>query len=347
MAFARVWRRVAPVAFRELRASRRNNVAPTALSFGAGASATALTTQRCWMQSTLCEAATGHTAAPVPAIPALVEDLPSDVVLQNCTVRLYQFESCPFCRKARAALDHLKVPYTIVEVHPLSKEETKEIAPDYKKVPILAVVTPDGRHFQLRDSKTIVSALIRGGPVGAKVPPPSATSSTKVMWPSEAAEGTVADQWLRWTDKVLVQCIVLNVYRNLTESAETFSYLLTHRSFSWFASRSAAWSGTVVMWGVAKSRKRKYEIADERLALYEALDDFAHAVEAGGAPFMAGARPGSIDFNVYGIIRSAEGCQTERDILSNCICIRPWFDAMVEACGASAAINPDDVQRGS
>lgn len=42
--------------------------------------------------------------------------LPSTVDLKNtkkwkCTV--YQFESCPFCRKARACLDYLGIPYTV------------------------------------------------------------------------------------------------------------------------------------------------------------------------------------------------------------------------------------------
>jgi len=284
-----------------------------------------------------------------PAASQVLQEIPGDVQLKSSTVRLYQFESCPFCRKVRSCLDYSKIPYEIVEVHPLSKAETKEIAPDYKKVPILRIDTADGKQLQLRDSKTIVRALLGGGSpgVGAGVPPPGATPSTGKMWPAAEDAGTVEEQWVRWTDLVLVQCIVLNVYRSMDESAETFRYLLTHPSFPWFAQRSAAFSGTVVMWAVAKSRKRKFGVADERTALYEALDAFAAAVKAGGGPFMGGDKPGAVDFNVYGILRSAESCQTERDVLAQCPGILPWYGSMREAVGPSCASNADAVQRGA
>ncbi|CAK0904975.1 unnamed protein product, partial [Prorocentrum cordatum] len=135
-------------------------------------------------------------------LPELVDALPAGVDLHRSHVRLYQFESCPFCRKVRACLDYHRVPYEIVEVHPLSKAETKDIAPDYKKVPVLGVEAADGRRFQLRDSKSIVRAILGGSNpgVGAAVPSPSATSATGIMWPEERV-GTVEEQWLRWTDR--------------------------------------------------------------------------------------------------------------------------------------------------
>merc|ERR1711933_537675 len=102
-----------------------------------------------------------------------------------------------------------------------------------------------------RDSKTIVRALLGQDAPGLSktVPAPTVTPSTTKMWTTEGQTGSVEEQWVRWTDAVLVQCIVLNVYRTMSESAETFSYLLTHSSFPWLAQRSAAASGTVVMWG--------------------------------------------------------------------------------------------------
>jgi len=294
--------------------------------------------------------ATSSAAASAAPKPELVEEIPKGVSPESSTVHLYQFESCPFCRKVRSCLDYSKIPYEIVEVHPLNKAETKAIAPDYKKVPILRIDTADGQQLQLRDSKTIIRALLGGGGgnpgVAPKVPPPSVTPSTGKMWSADKAEGSVEEQWVRWTDAVLVQCIVLNVYRNMKESAETFSYLLTHPSFPWFAQRSAAWSGTVVMWAVAKARKKKFEVSDERTALYEAVGAFAGAVEAGGGRFLGGEKPGAVDFNVYGILRSAEACQTERDMLERCPDIHPWYNSMREAVGPSQAVNVDVVKRG-
>eukprot|EP00933_Yihiella_yeosuensis_P019986 TRINITY_DN1610_c2_g2_i3.p1 TRINITY_DN1610_c2_g2~~TRINITY_DN1610_c2_g2_i3.p1 ORF type:complete len:376 (-),score=76.89 TRINITY_DN1610_c2_g2_i3:87-1154(-) len=286
---------------------------------------------------TECPSAAHCEASPAvsSSIPKIVETFPEDVCLKKSVVRLYQFESCPFCRKVRGCLDYERIPYEIIEVHPLSKAETKRIASDYKKVPIVEVESDDGRSFQMRDSKTIVNALLgRSNPgVAAKVPSPAATASTGKMWTAEDASvaGSVEEQWIRWTDKVLVQCIVLNVYRNMKESAETFQYLLTHSEFPWFAQRSAAFSGTVVMYAVAKMRKRKFEVPDERVALYEACDAFASAVKTGGKSFLGGDRPGAVDFNVYGILRSTEACQTERDLAADCPSLTPWYDVMKAA----------------
>lgn len=303
--------------------------------------------QRLAPQAALCD----EKPPPAASIPAVVQAIPSEVSLQKSEVTLYQFESCPFCRKVRACLDYHRLPYEIVEVHPLSKAETKEIASDYKKVPILRIDAENGTKVQLRDSKTIVNALLaeRNPGVAPGCGLPDATPMTTGMWSVETApEGESAEgAWLRWTDKVLVQCIVLNVYRSMAESAETFRYLLTHNEFPWLAQRSAAASGTVVMWGVAKARKRKFKVADERAALYEALEHFAAAVERGGSPFMGGARPGAVDFNVYGILRSTESCQTERDMLEQCAKILPWWTAMQDLVGPSCAVNVGDVKRGS
>lgn len=298
-------------------------------------------------RSAKCEETKGASSS---SLPPVIDSIPAEVNLKDCKVRLYQFESCPFCRKARGCLDYENIPYQIVEVHPLNKAETKDIAPDYKKVPILAFETKDGQTFQLRDSKTIVKALLgsKNPGVASKVPPPTVTPSTGKMWTDEEQKkfSTIEEQWIHWTDKVLVQSIVLNVYRNMKESAETFKYLLTHSEFPWFAQRSAAWSGTVVMYAVAKLRKSKYAVPDVRVALYEACNSFADAVTAGGGEFMGGAQPGAVDFNVYGILRSTEGCQTERDLLASCPAIVPWYTAMQQLVGPSKAVNKDSVKRG-
>jgi len=299
--------------------------------FGVGLAITSTVLTATCAKHLHCEAAEVH----------MVNTIPDSVSLKSSEVKLYQFESCPFCRKVRACLDYHQIPYKIIEVNPLSKAETKPIAPDYKKVPILRVDVEDGRMLQLRDSKTIVHALLATNNPGVapQVPAPCATPSTSKMWIDERPGVGVEEQWLRWTDKVLVQCIVLNVYRTMEESAETFQYLLTHPSFPWFAQRSAAWSGTVVMWGVAQSRKRKYGILDVRKALFEAVDSFSSAVEAGGGEFIGGSKPGAVDFNVFGILRSAEACQTERDIFENCPSVRPWYSAMSKVVGKSCATN--------
>ena len=50
---------------------------------------------------------------------------------------LYQYKTCPFCSKVRAFLDYYGLPYEIVEVNPVMRQEIKWSA--YRKVPILMV----------------------------------------------------------------------------------------------------------------------------------------------------------------------------------------------------------------
>ncbi len=50
---------------------------------------------------------------------------------------LYQYKTCPFCSKVRAFLDYHGLPYEIVEVNPVMRQELKWST--YRKVPILMV----------------------------------------------------------------------------------------------------------------------------------------------------------------------------------------------------------------
>lgn len=69
---------------------------------------------------------------------------------------LFQYPTCPFCCKVRAFLDYVKVPYDVVEVDPMLKQQIGWS--DYKKVPILLVKSANG-YQPLTDSTMIVSAL--------------------------------------------------------------------------------------------------------------------------------------------------------------------------------------------
>ncbi|KEP63400.1 UNVERIFIED_CONTAM: prostaglandin-E synthase [Hammondia hammondi] len=269
----------------------------------------------------------------------------------NCSVYLLQFESCPFCRKVRACLDFLNVPYTLVEVEPLLKKELKPFG--YSKVPLLVIArsssptssssaeaaaqlaewaaedagkpVEERRLFALADSKAIVHALMetRGN---SAVPQGAENRRQREV------------QWLVWTDQVLVQLIVMNVYRTMQESLETFSYLLTHPSFSYFQQLSGRWTGSVVMRLVAGQRKQRYAVDDVRQALYEALDDFRRAFEETGSPFFGGAEPDEVDLAVFGILNSTEGCSVEKDILQNSSIV-PWLTRMRQTVGPSKAFN--------
>ncbi|KAF4657797.1 Prostaglandin E synthase 2 [Perkinsus chesapeaki] len=290
----------------------------------------------------------------------VVEQLPKDFDLKTGAVKicLYQYESCPFCRKVRGVLDYHRLPYKLIEVHPLTKAETKAFAPDYKKVP-LVTFEYNGRKVQMRNSSDIVAAVAGGMGTIAQpkkgvplVKAPIPTELTKYMTGPEAvvpekksgeaeevksdAEMSIEEQWVRWADQCLVQLIVINIYRNLKESMETFDYLLTHKEFGYISKMAVYWSGTFVMMMVSGARRKKYHLpkGEEREALYEALDMMVE--QMGDNSFLGGASPCTADFNVYGVLRSVEGFTTERLMWENTK-IKSWYDRMAELVGPSMA----------
>ena len=70
---------------------------------------------------------------------------------------LYQYQTCPFCCKARAFLDYFGLNYDVIEVNSVLRTQVKWST--YKKVPILVAELPDGRCLQLNDSSMIISAM--------------------------------------------------------------------------------------------------------------------------------------------------------------------------------------------
>ena len=67
-------------------------------------------------------------------------------------IKLFQYETCPFCNKVRAFLDYYDIQYTKVEVNPLFKKEIKFSSS--KHVPFAMV-----GDTQVCDSSLIISVL--------------------------------------------------------------------------------------------------------------------------------------------------------------------------------------------
>jgi microsomal prostaglandin-E synthase 2 len=269
--------------------------------------------------------------------PAPERHVPVRTVLPRAPekLKLYQYESCPFCRKVRAVLDYSGLPYEIHEVHPLSKRETKPFAPDYSKVPILTAQIGEDE-CQLRNSSDIVNAVLecQGLARPVAVAGPRRTPGTAVFWDKAdiEAEEDVEKRWVRWADQVLVQLAVLNIYRTLDESQETFRYLLTHPQFTAFEKFTTYWSGVLVMRMVCEMRNRKYKLEDARGTFLESVDMVADAV---GTGFIGGDRPSAADFNVFGVLRSLESFTTEK-IMFERTKIGPYYERMA-AFGAGPA----------
>ncbi|CAN1824610.1 Prostaglandin E synthase 2 [Linum perenne] len=231
--------------------------------------------------------------------------IPKDVVL-------YQYEACPFCNKVKAFLDYYSIPYKVVEVNPISKKEIKWS--DYKKVPILTV---DGE--QMVDSSEIVSELFKKiHPEGSNV---------------EVEEET---KWRKWVDGHLVHVLSPNIYRTTSEALESFDYITSHGNFSFTERLVAKYAGATAMYFVAKKLKKKYNITDERAALYESAETWVDALQ--GRDYLGGTRPNLADLAVFGVLRPIRYLKSGRDMVEHTR-IGEWYSRMEGAVGEPSRIN--------
>ncbi|KAL6506700.1 hypothetical protein OROHE_022532 [Orobanche hederae] len=232
---------------------------------------------------------------------------PNDVVL-------YQYEACPFCNKVKAFLDYYDIPYKVVEVNPISKKEIKWS--DYKKVPILMV---DGE--QLVDSSDVINKLAK------KIHPDQAIDYI--------AEDGEEKTWRGWVDNHLVHLLSPNIYRSTSEALESFDYITSHGNFSFTEKITAKYAGAAAMYFVSKKLKKKYNITDERAALYEAAETWVDALK--GRDFLGGTKPNLADLAVYGVLRPIRYLKSGRDMVEHTR-IGDWYSRMENAVGLSSRI---------
>ncbi|OIT38829.1 PREDICTED: prostaglandin E synthase 2 [Nicotiana attenuata] len=229
---------------------------------------------------------------------------PKDIVL-------YQYEACPFCNKVKAFLDYYDIPYKIIEVNPISKKEIKWS--DYQKVPIVIV---DGE--TLLDSSEIIDKLFE-----------------KVRSVDSTSDADEESKWRKWVDNHLVHVLAPNIYRTTSEALESFEYITSHGNFGFTERFTVKYGGAASMYFVSKRLKKKYNITDERAALYEAAETWVDALK--GRDFLGGSKPNLADLAVYGVLRPIRYLKSGRDMVENTR-IGDWYSRMESAVGVSARI---------
>ncbi|KAK2169902.1 hypothetical protein LSH36_6g13000 [Paralvinella palmiformis] len=87
-----------------------------------------------------------------------IRSVRSDGDSTGLKLTMFQYQTCPFCCKARAYLDYRSFSYDVIEVNSVWRKEIKWSK--YKKVPILVIqgIGPDG-YLQINDSSVIISVL--------------------------------------------------------------------------------------------------------------------------------------------------------------------------------------------
>jgi len=234
------------------------------------------------------------------------------------SIRLYQYEICPFCNKVKAMLDLHKIPYETVDVNPLSKAEIKFSA-DYRKVPIAML-----GEQQVNDSPLIASMLLD------RIQEAKASDVDSAHFRTESAL-----EWARWSDEKLAVLLFPNITRSFSESFEAFGYVWEVPHFSVGAKLSNQVVGAFAMWMAQGKIKKKYAIDDERAAVRAAI---AHWLEAGvgSGPFAGGQSPNFGDVCVFGCLKAIDRTAAHKEILAETP-IGPWYDRMALAVQPGSA----------
>ncbi|XP_013870069.1 prostaglandin E synthase 2 [Austrofundulus limnaeus] len=264
---------------------------------------------------------------------------------------MYQYKTCPFCSKVRAFLDYYGLPYEIVEVNPVMRQEIKWSS--YRKVPILMV----GGELQLNDSSVIISAIrtfminkeksmtdiIRCYPElkyvnekGKEVTEYSnkywlmlSEDETGVIYPEK---GTQKEEmkWRQWADDWLVHLISPNVYRTTGEALASFDYIVREGKFGSVEGFFAKYVGAAAMYVISKRLKSRHNLQDDvRQDLYKAVNDWVAAIGK-NRKFMGGNQPNLADLAVFGVLRVMEGLQAFDDMMRNTK-VKHWYTRMQTA----------------
>uniref|UniRef100_A0A8D0BYC1 Prostaglandin E synthase 2 n=1 Tax=Salvator merianae TaxID=96440 RepID=A0A8D0BYC1_SALMN len=265
---------------------------------------------------------------------------------------LYQYKTCPFCSKVRAFLDYHGLPYEIVEVNPVMRQEIKFSA--YRKVPILVVNTDNT--LQLNDSSVIISAIKsylvsrksleeivsyypamkakndRGKEVieyGNKYWLMLDEQETLRIYPVKDAR-VEEMKWRQWADDWLVHLISPNVYRTVGEALASFDYIVREGKFGTVEGFFAKYAGAAAMFFISKRLKARHHLHDDvREDLYKAANDWVQAVGK-HRMFMGGTQPNLADLAVYGVLRVMEGLEAFDDMMFHTN-IQPWYLRMEAA----------------
>lgn len=129
-------------------------------------------------------------------------------------------------------------------------------------------------------------------------------------------------------------------------------------NFNFYEKYSVKYAGAAAMYFVSKKLKKKYNITDERAALYDAAETWVDALD--GRDFLGrfschililllqlnilliisstgGSKPNLADLAVFGVLRPIRQLRSGKDMVEHTR-IGEWYSRMERAVGASSRI---------
>lgn len=293
----------------------------------AGAAVAAVTTAAVSGQNHTAHADAAPQATIQPPADPYVLPAPTGRVPKSIIV--YQYEVCPFCCKVKTFLDYHKMPYSTVEVNPITKGELSWTS--YRKVPVVKLDDD-----VVADSSAIISRL--QAELNAAEPAAAKGGWLRGKQSGSTSAGSRADeeQWRKWVDERFVKVLTANIYRTWDESWSTTSYMAEQSSWNWGVRQGVRVAGALLMWQIGQRMPKKYNIeGDLREALYADANKFIAAV--GSQSFMGGAKPNLADLAMFGVLSAIRGTDTYNDLILNSS-IGQWLGRMAQTVGDSAEV---------
>jgi len=236
---------------------------------------------------------------------------------------LYQYHVCPYSGKVRTFLDYYQIPYTLIEVQPLSKTGLPDRRAFFhkKQVPVLmcnpATANLWGKAKVLYDSNKIIATLLSHFVAMGKVLPGD----------YERATTPLVQAWGEWIDEKLIPHLFAAVSHHEDEQVRFFEYLGEFPKFL-----KAGLGKTVLPYtcvGVFQNQilqiREAHGIRDgeEFEKLKDVLSEWHEITEES---FHGGAMPDLADIMCYGALKNFKRCTFFKTILADAG-IKEWYDA--------------------
>ena len=218
-------------------------------------------------------------------------------------VTLYQFELCPFCHKVKAALEVKGIPFTKVEVNPMTRKELPELEENVRrKVPVLEI---DGK--QIADSTNILSYL-------------ESRDATLTPEPPGDEKSAMVESWV---DDDLAQVLPAVIYGKWRDAARAAKVIARSSNFGFVQNALVRGGGSMIMHQVAKKIMKRRGGGDPHESLAAEMDKFEEWL--GEQDFVCGDEPSVGDVATHGCLTCIQDFPAFKDIMKRPR-VQAWFD---------------------
>ncbi|PIO63423.1 hypothetical protein TELCIR_14975 [Teladorsagia circumcincta] len=189
---------------------------------------------------------------------------------------------------------------------------------------------PDRNLFEIDEMYPTIEAINDDGKVVKVCPNKYVIMTEDSNDDEEFAYDREERKWREWVDDHFIHLISPNIYRNFSESLETFEWFSKFGewdvNFSTWSRLLAKYMGAFIMCIIAKRLKRRHNISDERQELKDAFEEWMNAIGP-YRTFLGGDKPNLADLAMYGAMTAFAGCGAFTEAIESSS-IKRWFNAV-------------------